>query len=165
MKARIHINPQASPIFYKARTVPFALRDKVEADLDQLLKEDIIEPVKFSNWTAPIVPVPKGVNTIQISVDYKVTVNHVAKLDRYPLLRIGNLFTMLAGEKSFTKLDLSHTYEQMELEEESCEFVTINTHKGLFRYKRLAIGLTSAPSIFQSVMDTLSQGTPEVCLY
>ena len=108
---------------------------------------------------------PKGVNTIQISVDYKVTVNHVAKLDRYPLLRIGNLFTMLAGEKSFTKLDLSHTYEQMELEEESCEFVTINTHKGLFRYKRLAIGLTSAPSIFQSVMDTLSQGTPGVCLY
>ena len=34
VKARIHVNPQASPIFYKARTVPFALRDKVEADLD-----------------------------------------------------------------------------------------------------------------------------------
>ena len=35
VKARIHINPQASTIFYKARTVPFALRDKVEANLDR----------------------------------------------------------------------------------------------------------------------------------
>ena len=121
--------------------------------------------MKFSNWAAPIVPVPKGVNTIQISVNYKVTVNRVAKLDRYPLPRIGNLFTMLAVGKSFTKLDLSHAYQQVELEEESCEFVTINTHKGLFRYKRLAIGLASAPSIFQRVMDTLSQGTPGVCSY
>ena len=34
VKARIHINPQASPIFYTARTVQFALRDKVEADLN-----------------------------------------------------------------------------------------------------------------------------------
>ena len=164
VKARIHINLQGSPIFYKARTVPFALRDEVEADLDRLLKEDISESVNFSNWAAPIVPVPKGVNTIQISVNYKVMVNRVAKLDMYPLPCIGNLFTMLAVGKSFTKLDLSHAYQQVELEEESCEFVTINIHKGLFRYKRLAIGLASAP-FFQRVMDTLSQGTPGVCSY
>ena len=37
---------------------------------------------------------------------------------------------MLAGGKSSTKLDLSHTYEQVELEEESCEFVAINTQRG-----------------------------------
>ena len=49
------------PFFIKARTVPLALRDKVEADLEQLLKEDIIEPVGFSKWAAPIVPVPKGI--------------------------------------------------------------------------------------------------------
>ena len=66
VKARIHVNPQASPIFYKARTVPFARRDKVEADLDQLLKEDIIEPVRFSNWAAPIVPV---VNIINVDIN------------------------------------------------------------------------------------------------
>ena len=118
--------------------------------------------MKFSNWAAPILPVPKGVNTFRISVDYKVTVNCVAKLDRYPLPRIGNLFIMLAGGKSFTKLDLS---QQVELEEESCEFVTINTHKGLFRYNRLAIGLASAPSNLQRDMDTLRQGTPGVCSY
>ena len=71
---------------------------------------------------------------------------------------------MLAGGKTFTKLDLPHAYQQVELEE-SHDFLTINNHKGLFRYKRFAFGLVSAPSIFQSVMDTLLQGIPGVCLY
>ena len=53
------LNPHL--FFYKTRTVPFALRDKVEADLDRLLKEDIIEPMRISDWAAPIVPVPKGI--------------------------------------------------------------------------------------------------------
>ena len=75
-------------------------------------------------------PLPKGDNTIRISGDYKVTVNRVAKLDRCPLPRIDDLFTMLVGGKSFTKLDLSHTYQQVELKEESREFLTINTHNG-----------------------------------
>ena len=72
---------------------------------------------------------------------------------------------MLAGGKIFTKLDLSHAYQQVELEEESHDFLTINNHKGLFRYKRFAFGLASAPSIFQRVIDTLLQGIPGVCLY
>ena len=53
----------------------------------------------------------------------------------------------------------------MELEEESRELVCINTHKGLFRYKRLPFGVASAPSIFQRVIDTLLQGIPGVCVY
>ena len=124
VKARIHVNPQASPIFYKARRVPCALRDKVETDLDRLLKVDIIEPLRFSNWAAPNVPLSRGDNTIPISGDYKVTVNRVTKLDKYPLPRIDDLFTILAGRKSFTKLDLSHTYQQVKLEE-SREFLLL----------------------------------------
>ena len=33
----------------------------------------------------------------------------------------------------------------------------INTHKGLFRYRRLPFGITSAPAIFQRVMESLLQ--------
>ena len=54
----------------------------------------------------------------------------------------------------FSLLDLSHAYQQVELEEESHDFPTINNHKGLFRYKRFTFGLASAPSIFQRVMDS-----------
>ena len=36
-----------------------------------------IEKVKYSDWAASIVPVPKTDGTIRICVDYKVTVNSV----------------------------------------------------------------------------------------
>lgn len=38
---------------------------------------------------------------------------------------------------------------QVELDEESKKLVGINTHRGLFMYKRLSFGVKSAPSIFQ----------------
>ena len=165
VKARIHVNPQTSPIFHKARPVPYSLKSKIEAELDRLLDQGIIEPVRFSDWATPIVPVLKGDNTIRICGDYKITANRVAKLDRYPLPRIEDLFASLEGGTSFSKLDLSHAYQQIELEEGSREFTTINTHKGLFCYNRLPFGIASAPSIFQRVMDTLLQGIPGVCVY
>ena len=38
------------------------------------------------------------------------------------------------------------------------EFLTINTHRGLFRYIRLPFGVASALSVFQKTMDTILQG-------
>ena len=75
------------------------------------------------------------------------------------------MFASLADGKSFTKLDLSHAYLQIPLDEESRHFVTINMHKGLFEYKRLPFGVASAPSIFQRVMKNLLQGIKGVCVY
>ena len=49
MKAKLHVDPQAKPLFYKARTVPFALRDQVELELERLERQDIIAPVTFSD--------------------------------------------------------------------------------------------------------------------
>ena len=39
---------------------PSALRAKVEKELDRLREDGIIQPVQFSDWAAPIVPVMKG---------------------------------------------------------------------------------------------------------
>ena len=55
----ILVDPGAKPRFCKARTVPYALREKVEQELDRLTKEGIIEPIQFADWAAPIVPVMK----------------------------------------------------------------------------------------------------------
>ena len=53
----------------------------------------------------------------------------------------------------------------MELTEESQSIVTVNTHKGLFQYKRLPFGVVSSPAIFQRVMENVLQGIPNVCVY
>ena len=67
--------------------------------------------------------------------------------------------------KSFSKLDLSHAYLQLQLDESSQEYVTINTHRGLYRYTRLPFGVASAPAIFQRTMETVLKGLPMVVVY
>ena len=76
--------------------------------------------------------------SVHICGDFKLTVNQVSKLDRYPIPKIEDLFSQLAGGKSFTKLDLSQAYQQICLDVKSKPYVTIKTHRGLFQYNRLS---------------------------
>lgn len=128
---KLHVDPETTPRFFKPRSVPYSMKGKVEEELERLQKLGIIEPVQFSRWAAPIVPVLKEDKTAWICRDYKLTVNQVSKLEEYPLPRIDDLLATLAGGKLFTKLDMSQVYQQLLLDEDSKKYVTINTHKGL----------------------------------
>ena len=161
-QAKIYVDPKATPKFMKARPVPYALKAKVELELDRLQSEGILSPVEFSEWAAPIVPVVKQDGTVRICGDYECTVNQVSKLDNYPIPKTEDLLATLGGGNRFTKLDMSQAYQQLELEEGSRKFTTINTHKGLYQYNRLPFGVSSAPGIFQRTMENLLQGIPQV---
>ena len=87
--------------------------------------------------------------TVRLCGDFKLTVNKASKLDHYPIPKVEDLFAKLAGGKLFTKFDLSQAYQQVELEEQSRQYVVINTHKGLFRYNCLPFSVSSAPGIFR----------------
>ncbi|XP_038590459.1 uncharacterized protein K02A2.6-like [Micropterus salmoides] len=163
--AKIYVDKDARPKFFKARPVPYAMRGRVEAELDRLIAQDLIEPVKYAEWAAPVVPVLKPDGTARLCGDYKLTVNQVSKLEHYPIPRIEDLFARLSGGQKFTKLDLSHAYHQIPLDEEAKRYVTINTHKGLFTYKVLPFGVSSSPAIFQRTMEGLLQGIPGVAIF
>ena len=135
--------------------MPYALRAKVEAELARLERDGVIQPVQFSHWAAPILPVVKQDGSIQICGDYKVTTNRVAKTDSYPIPKIEDLFTSLSNGKSLSKVDLASAYQQTVLDEESREYTTINTHKGLYQCTHLPFGVASAPAIFQRTIENI----------
>ena len=111
----------------------------------------MLEPVMLSEWTVPIVAVLKQDKpSMRICGDQ--TINPIAKLDRYPIPRIEDLFAKLSGGKSFTTLDLSQAYLQVPLDEESKKLLVVNTQKGLYRYTILPFGVSSAPGIFQRLI-------------
>ena len=120
--AKIHVDPTATPTFHKDRPVPYALREKIELDLERLERAETIVPDQYSDWATPIVPVLKSDGTVRV--------------DAYPIPKLDDLYTKLAGGQTFTELDISHAYEQMLVDEDSKELLTINTHKGLYRYNR-----------------------------
>ncbi|XP_041039470.1 sodium bicarbonate cotransporter 3-like isoform X3 [Carcharodon carcharias] len=53
----------------------------------------------------------------------------------------------------------------MHVDEKSQEYITITTHKGLYRYCRLPFGITPAPILFQRAMDQILSGLPGVQCY
>lgn len=69
----------------------------------------------------------KSDGNVRICGDYKLTVNRAAKVGRYLIPKIEDIFATLAGGQKFTKLDLSQAYQQALLSEESKQFVVINT--------------------------------------
>ena len=64
----------------------------------------------------------------------------------------------------FTKIDLSQVYHQLQLTPESRKYTTINTYQGLYQYKRLTYGVTSAVSIFQRTIENVLKGLPGCCV-
>ena len=119
MKVQLHPKQDAKPHYHKPRPVPYSLRQKVEIELQRLQDCGVIEPVPFSEWAAPIVPVLKRDNTVRICGDYRLTINQESTPDAYPLPRVEDLFATLSGGESFTKLDLANAYQQLHLEEDS----------------------------------------------
>ena len=163
--AHLELTENVKPKFFRPRPVPFALKDRIEQELDSLESANIITKVNFSNWAAPIVVVPKKDGKLRLCGDYKVTLNPSLEIDKYPLPKPEDLFATLSGGKVFSKIDLSQAYQQMQLDDCSKELVTVNTHRGLYRYNRLPFGVASAPALFQRAMDTVLQGIPNVICY
>ena len=94
---KLKVDANAQPKFYKVRSVPFALKSKVEAELADLQSRGIISPVKHSTWAAPIVPILKKNGKVRIYGDYKLTINQAAPTKTYPLPLIEELLTAAPG--------------------------------------------------------------------
>ncbi len=131
----------ARPKFFRPRSVPFAIREAVGEELDRLETAGILEKVSYAEWAAPIVAVPKKDGKFRICGDYKVTINPVLETNQHPLPKPEELFATLADGSKFTKFDLSQAYTQIRLDNTSAGYVTVNTHKGLYKYKRLPYGV------------------------
>jgi len=159
----IRLKENVKPIFKKSRSVPYVLQPVLEAELDRMHKEGIIEPTNSSEWATPLVIVPKSNRKIRVCGDFKVTINQCVETKCYPLPMVEDIFAQLVGGKVFTKLDLSQAYLQLPVDEDSRGLLVINTPKGLFQYNRLPYGVSEAPAIFQSVVDWVLQGLPVAC--
>ncbi|XP_063961269.1 uncharacterized protein K02A2.6-like [Lytechinus pictus] len=163
VEAHVRIKENSTPVYCRPRPVPYALKEKVEKELRNLEKNKVIVKTDYSDWATPIVVVPKADGGVRLCGDYKTTVNRAVDDECYPLPTSQDLYAELGGTKVFSKLDLSHAYAQLNLDQQSQQYLTINTHMGLYSYTKLPYGIKSSPKIFQATMDKILQGIPH-CL-
>ncbi|UYV81553.1 K02A2.6-like, partial [Cordylochernes scorpioides] len=128
----IELNSQARSTFLRAKALPYA-KENVEKTLKKMEEQGIVTPIEFSKFATPIVPVQKRDGTIRICGDYRSTINTIVEPETFPVPAAADLQAVLAGGRVFSKLDFKDAYQQMVVDEETAELLTINTHKGLFR--------------------------------
>ncbi|XP_055916502.1 uncharacterized protein K02A2.6-like [Eupeodes corollae] len=154
----LKLKEKTKPIYVREREVPFALREKVEKELDELENDGIISKVNTSDWGSPLVIIPKPDGKVRLCVDYKVGVNPQLETAHYPIKRIDELLNQLRNSKYFCRLDLYKAYLHVLVDEESKQVQTISTHRGTYRMNRLSFGIKTAPSEFNRILDQILQG-------
>jgi len=133
-----------------------AKEKEVSRQVQDLLDRDLIEPA-HSAWSSPVVLVPKKDGSWRFCVDYR-KLNSVTIQDAYPLPRIDESLDILAGSKCFSTLDLLSGYWQVPLSPDAQEKAAFITRDGLWKWKVLPFGLTSAPATFQRLMEQVLSG-------
>ncbi|XP_031349711.1 uncharacterized protein LOC116175630 [Photinus pyralis] len=128
IKVSLVLREDAKPIFTKDRDVPYALRSRVEKELNNLENAGIITPVTTSDWGSPLVVIPKPDGTVRLCVDYKCGVNDRLVSSNFPIRRIDDVLCSLRNSKYYCKLDLFKAYLHISVDEKSSEIQTIATH-------------------------------------
>ena len=127
--------------------------------------DGVIARVTSADSAAPIVIVKKKASDeVRVCGDFSVTYNTSASVETYPMPQIEDMHSALRGCTVFSVLDIKQAYHQIPIDPECQGYLTINTHVGLFAFKRLPNGIHSGPAIFQRIMDNLLSDIPKaVC--
>ena len=148
-KHHIRVNTGISPVIHSTRRIPLALRDKVDNELDKMLKLRIIVPVNEpTEWVNQLVVTEKPNGKLRICLDPR-DLNEAILRERYELPTVEQLFSEMSGAKFFIKFDCSNSYWQTAVDEEPSRLLTFICYKGCFRFTTLPYGIHSASEIFQ----------------
>ena len=133
----ISVRPEAELKVFPFRRPPMHLRAQIEKELERNVKNGVLEPVNIALCAFPTVNIVKPNGDIRICGDFK-PLNRIMVVDQYPIPIPTEMFSSLAGGKLFSKIDMKDDYNQLQVDEECQKWLVINTHKGLFKYRRQA---------------------------
>lgn len=156
VKHSIPIQPGAAPIKQRPRRHGPVKEAIIEDQVQEMATHGFIEP-SSSAWSSPVVLVKKKDGSWRFCIDYR-KLNAVTVKDAYPLPRIDESLDALSGSKFFSTLDLVSGYWQVELDEDAKQKSAFCTRNGLWQWRVLPFGLTSAPSTFERLMEKVLRG-------
>jgi hypothetical protein len=123
---------------------------ELQMQLEELLKNGYIRP-SVSPWGAPILFVKKDV-TLRLCIDFR-QLNKVNVNNKYPLLRIDDLFHQLKDAKVFSKIDLVLGYHHVRIRDEDINKTAFRRRYGHYEFTVVPFGLSNAPVVFMCLMN------------
>ena len=137
--------------------MPYALKDKVKAELDNMERNGvIIKEDHPTEWVNSMVVVTKPNGKLRICMDPN-DLNKSIMREHFPLKTIEEITAEIEEATMFTKLDATNGFWQVKLDEPSSKLCTFNTPFGRYRFLRLPFGINSASEIFQRTTSEMVQ--------
>lgn len=126
------------------RRVPLAVRDKYEAKLKLLIKQDVVGYVDGpTDWTNHVVVIEKGNGPLRICLDPQ-HLNYSLKDEQYPIPTLNEIASKLLNKSYFTVLELKDGFWQISLTKQSSNFCWAPSPLGTLKFLKLPFGLKIA---------------------
>ena len=163
-QVHLDIDPTVPSKRSRPYTVPISQRELFRKELNRLVSIGVLEKCGRADWVAGTFCIPKKDGRVRWVSDFRA-LNKAIKRKFYPLPKIQDILQRRKGYKFLSKLDLSMQYYTFELDDDSKDLCTIATPFGLYRYRRLPMGISAAPDIAQEVMERVLGHLEELEIY
>ncbi|KAG8493230.1 hypothetical protein CXB51_010553 [Gossypium anomalum] len=148
------IKEDYKPVQQKLRRMRPDVLLKIKEKVKKQFDAGFLQVVKYSEWVANIVPVPKKDGKVRMCVDYR-DLNKASPKDNFPLPHIDTLVDNTAGYSLFSFMDGFSGYNQIKMHPEDMNKTTFVTMWGTFCYKVMPFGLKNTGATYQRAMVTL----------
>lgn len=143
----------AAPIKQRHYVVSPYVQKDIDAEIDRLLKLDVIVPCEPGAWSSPMVVVRKATGKVRLCLDAR-RLNDVTVKDAYPQPQINRILGRLTGTKVLSSIDFSDAFLQVPLEKESqVKTAFAISGRGFFKYQRMAFGLCNSGATLCRLVD------------
>ncbi|GKD68467.1 putative reverse transcriptase domain-containing protein, partial [Tanacetum coccineum] len=148
---QIDLIPKAAPVARAPyRLAPSEIKELSE-QLQELSDKGFIRP-SSPPWGALVLFVKKKDGSFRMCIDYR-ELNKMTVKNRYPLLRIDDLFDQLQGSSIYSKIDLRSGYHQLRVREQNIPKMAFRTRYGHYEFQVMPFGLTNSPAVFMDLMN------------
>ena len=148
---KLNVTLSAKPFRQKVRRFHPDRHSIIQTEVENLLHNGFIIAVKYPEWLANVVVVPKKGKKWRVCVDY-TDLNDACPKDSFPLPRIDQIVDASAGHYMLSFLDAFLGYHQIPMHPPDAEKTSFITPHGLYYYNVMPFGLKNAGATYQRLV-------------
>ncbi len=165
----IKLKPGAEPKHFSQYRYHPEVRQRMQAKIDQMLQQGIIEVSSHITWVSPLIPIKKGLKRSRRHLqkptdDFDIRpiidlrgLNSACIYGRWSIPSVQSVIDMIAERKGqiFSVLDLRQGYFQIPLHKDSRPLCGFHFNNKGYRFKVCPQGIAQAPAQFTKIMATV----------